>query len=228
MTTAQFDRVLDEYRILMQTYAAAQQRCAQMAVQHAHVVEQLQGRLMRQQAAVIMRDTALAVAREELAAFQAAVPGLARHRALVQHAAAQQQRIRALEQELAGWQQKAVQPVSAVTPPSRRPMPRMGNELHEKAILCVSTDGSGVAITQRLIEAAGGRFLHHDGADVTDPTALDASLVAADLVICQTGCVSQGAYWRVQDHCKRTGKQCVLVANPEALRVVHLHRPVTA
>ena len=36
-------------------------------------------------------------------------------------------------------------------------------------------------------------------------------------VICQTGCVSHGAYWRVRDHCTRTGKECVLVDRPEAL-----------
>ena len=56
--------------------------------------------------------------------------------------------------------------------------------------------------------------------------ALEASLVAADLVICQTGCLSHGEYWRVQDHCKRTGKTCVLVAQPEAVRIVRIHRTV--
>ena len=54
--------------------------------------------------------------------------------------------------------------------------------------------------------------------------ALDASLAAADLVICQTGCLSHGQYWRVQDHCKRTGKTCVLVEQPEAVRIVRIHK----
>lgn len=52
---------------------------------------------------------------------------------------------------------------------------------------------------------------------------LEARLGAADLVICQTGCLSHGDYWRVQDHCKRTGKACVLVERPEALRIVRIH-----
>lgn len=52
---------------------------------------------------------------------------------------------------------------------------------------------------------------------------LESSLHAADLVICQTGCISDGDYWRVEDHCKRNGKQCVLVDEPNALRVVRLH-----
>lgn len=57
-----------------------------------------------------------------------------------------------------------------------------------------------------------------------DPQLLENSLRAADLVICQSGCISAGAYWRVEDHCKRTGKACVLVAQPDALRIVRVHR----
>jgi hypothetical protein len=56
---------------------------------------------------------------------------------------------------------------------------------------------------------------------------LEASVAAADLVICQTGCLSHGAYWKVQDHCKRTGKTCMLVAQPATFRVVRIHQQVT-
>ncbi|MEG0882876.1 MAG: DUF2325 domain-containing protein, partial [Janthinobacterium sp.] len=28
------------------------------------------------------------------------------------------------------------------------------------------------------------------------------------------------AYWRVHDHCKRTGKRCVLVDQPQAMHFV--------
>ena len=52
---------------------------------------------------------------------------------------------------------------------------------------------------------------------------LEHSLQAADLVICQTGCISDGAFWRVQDHCKRTGKPCVLLdASSNALHLVQM------
>lgn len=47
---------------------------------------------------------------------------------------------------------------------------------------------------------------------------LTHGLAAAQLVICQTGCLSHRDYWRVKDVCKRTGKTCVLVTDPEALR----------
>ncbi len=36
-------------------------------------------------------------------------------------------------------------------------------------------------------------------------------LGGADLVICQTGCLSHNACWRVKDHCKRNAKRCVFV-----------------
>lgn len=53
---------------------------------------------------------------------------------------------------------------------------------------------------------------------------LEASLEAADLVICQTGCMSHGDYWRVQDHCKRTGKVCVLVDRQDGLQIMRIHK----
>ncbi|MBF5005635.1 DUF2325 domain-containing protein [Diaphorobacter caeni] len=61
--------------------------------------------------------------------------------------------------------------------------------------------------------------------DITGMAAarLESSLHAADLVICQTGCVSHDSFWRVEDHCKRTGKACVLIERPEALRIVRVH-----
>ncbi len=54
-----------------------------------------------------------------------------------------------------------------------------------------------------------------DAAAAEQP-GLEASAAAADMVICQTGCVSHGDYWRVQDHCRRTGKTCVLVESAAA------------
>jgi len=72
-------------------------------------------------------------------------------------------------------------------------------------------DAAGLADHQ-----VGGRFLHHDGGEEDAVAMLDASLAAADLVICQTGCISHDAYWRVKDHCKRHGKRCVFVDKPSA------------
>ena len=50
--------------------------------------------------------------------------------------------------------------------------------------------------------------------------SLRRSFEEADLVICQTGCLSHDNYWRVHDHCRRTGRICLLVERPDALRAL--------
>lgn len=69
---------------------------------------------------------------------------------------------------------------------------------------------AAVVVTAPAISATGREELR----------ALEESLVAADLVICQAGCLSHGAYWRVRDHCRRTGKPCLLVDQPGAVHIV--------
>lgn len=105
--------------------------------------------------------------------------------------------------------------------PAGRPEPLAGESsgsaddmparLDDQAVLCVGGRPASVPVYRQLIERTGGRFLHHDGCDEGSVAKLDATLAAADLVICQTGCVSHDAYWRVKDHCKRTGKRRVFV-----------------
>jgi hypothetical protein len=93
-------------------------------------------------------------------------------------------------------------------------MPPPSPSLHDRAVLCVGGRPASVPVYRYIVERTGGRFLHHDGGEEESAAKLDATLAAADLVICQTGCISHNAYWRVKDHCKRTGKQCVFVESP--------------
>ena len=79
-----------------------------------------------------------------------------------------------------------------------------------------------------LVEGSGARFLHHDGGEENNFARLEAGLAAADLVICQTGCVSHGAYWRVKDFCKRHGKRCVFVEKPSATSLARCLRHIDA
>ena len=123
------------------------------------------------------------------------------------------ERVQALMRERLAWQDRLVAPVpSTVAPRSEAPAVVA---LREKSVLCVSEDAMALMLTRKVVEMAGGRYQGRSGKE--DADTLEASLVAADLVICQTGCVSHGAYWRVRDHCTRTGKECVLVDRPEAL-----------
>jgi hypothetical protein len=114
------------------------------------------------------------------------------------------------------------QRVHALLAPSRRRA--RGADLREKAVLCVGRADEASAVARQLVEIAGGRYLHHDGQDDADAAALESSLRAADLVICQTGCMSHGAYWRVQDHCRRTGKPCVMVGEEAAAQPIRIVR----
>ena len=84
-------------------------------------------------------------------------------------------------------------------------MPR----LEGRSVLCVGGRPGLVETYRRLVERLGGRFAHHDGGLEDNPRFLDGVLSAADAVICQAGCISHGAYWKLKDHCKRTGKPCV-------------------
>ncbi len=89
--------------------------------------------------------------------------------------------------------------------------------LDDHAVLCVGGRASALPLYRLIVERCGARFMHHD-ADAQDSSArLDATLAAADAdaVICQTGCVSHNAYWRVKDHCKRTGKPLRVCRNAQ-------------
>lgn len=86
--------------------------------------------------------------------------------------------------------------------------------LQNRTVLCVGGRTGNVAAYRQFIEKTGAQFAFHDGGIEDTQGMLDASLAAADMVICQTGCISHGAYWRVKDFCKRTGKQCIFVDNP--------------
>ena len=86
-------------------------------------------------------------------------------------------------------------------------------------------DGLAPEAPAAPVAAPATHVFQEEGGDV-DADALEASLTAADLVICQTGCLSHNDYWRVQDHCKRTGKACVMVADTP--QVIHWMRGVRA
>lgn len=104
----------DEHLVLCRAYGAVQERCSQLLAQQRAEIERLQAQAVRLRAAVIVRETTLALAREDHARLVARLMGEA-----------------------------------------------------------------------------------------------DRGALAADLVICQTGCLGHGDYWRDQDRCRRTGQGCV-------------------
>ena len=217
-----FEALAAQHETLMREHADALARQHRQAAEHGRRSEHQQREIVQLRAQLIARDTTLMRLREQLDA----VPQTAQ---LVRVGERHAQHIQALERALA----KARQEVDALraraeaptsTSPHIRaeaangaealapPMPR----LDDRNVLCVGGRPASISVYRHLVERTGGRFLHHDGGEEDNVGKLDATLAAADLVICQSGCVSHGAYWRVKDHCKRTGKRCVFVDTPSA------------
>lgn len=86
--------------------------------------------------------------------------------------------------------------------------------LNGRTVLCVGGRLDAIPHFRSLVKLRGGEFVHHDGGKEENIGRLEAVISAADAVICQTGCISHNAYWRVKEQCKRTGKPCTFVGNP--------------
>ena len=209
-----------ENAALRQELLGLRQRLQQQGAGLQLQLERLQGELMRRRAEAIGRETALLALSDELRALQALVPGLKARAALARQLQTQAERIVQLERALTRPRQPAeCEPGPEVPPapdvPAERAAPAPGLPvLGDRAVLCVGGRPASVPLYRHIVERSGGRFLHHDGGDEHNVHRLDATLSAADLVICQAGCISHDAYWRVKDHCKRLGKRCVFVDNP--------------
>lgn len=223
-----FEALIDENAVLARQLGAAQRRSTSQAADHARRAEEQQAEILRLRAELIRRDTAAAELGERLQTLEDAAPQLQTRFELAQENQQHLERIHELQRALLQSQQEAerqrrradalaaelAQP-AASAPEDGEPAERAALQaLHDRAVLCVGGRPASVPVYRRLIERTGGRFLHHDGGEEDSAARLDSTLAAADLVICQTGCISHDAYWRVKDHCKRTGKRCVFVDTP--------------
>lgn len=84
----------------------------------------------------------------------------------------------------------------------------------QRTVLCVGGRVAQVPAYREAVETRGAEFLYHDGGEENNLNQLVGTLAAADLVICQVGCISHNAYWRVKEHCKKTGTPCAFVETP--------------
>ncbi|GCL64017.1 DUF2325 domain-containing protein [Pseudaquabacterium pictum] len=236
------EALIDENAVLGRALGAAQARHQQLAAEHQQRQAAHQAEAMQLRARLMAQDLQLAQLREAQAALEAAVPGLAARSKLVAENAAQADRIQQLERQclqarheaeraqrlvatLASQLQAERSGSAAAEAETDQDSPAAGSDadppttpvrLDNQAVLCVGGRASAVPLYRLIIERSGARFIHHDGGERDSSARLDATLAAADLVICQTGCVSHNAYWRVKDHCKRTGKRCVFVETPSS------------
>lgn len=232
---ARFEALIDENAVLARELGGAQQRSARQAAEHADKVDALQSEVVRLRGQVMAAQGVAAALRQDLHDLRITMPDLPTRLALAERNAQQDERmrslLRALQQERGEVERLREQLAATAAPVSSTdgPMPtadvlalrpqaaeRADTQLADRAVLCVGGRTSSVPVYRRLIESQGARFLHHDGGEEQGTAQLESTLAAADLVICQAGCVSHNAYWRVKDHCKRTGKRCVFVDTPSA------------
>lgn len=222
-----YEALLEENAVLARELAAAQLRCTRQSEQHARSTGALQDLVIQLRGRAVADVSRIAALQADLAALEAAAPGLkgrfelAReverltgqchdHQRALLHAQQEAERQRLRADELAAELERREGVASDFGAGDAEP----GHQLSNQAVLCVGGRARSVPVYRKLVEETGGRFLHHDGGEEDSDARLDATLAAADLVICQTGCVSHNAYWRVKDHCKRTGKRCVFVDSP--------------
>jgi hypothetical protein len=183
--------------------------------------------MVKARAQVVAKDAQLAFLRQDLETLQATIAGFEERERLqrrLQDAQARNQQLEShnaeLRRRLAVAERAALQAVQAGKPAALVPAvsvvvePVQAMDLQHKVVLCVGGRSGSVASYRDAVERTGARFAHHDGGLEDNVAALDATMAAADMVICQTGCISHNAYWRVKDYCKRTGKRCLFVENP--------------
>lgn len=91
--------IFDEYVALLADYGVVQKRCTRLFASQTAEIERLQAEAMRLRAAVIVRDTAQAAMRDELAALHAAAPGLPERRQLAHDLELQRLRVQQLLRE---------------------------------------------------------------------------------------------------------------------------------
>ena len=214
-----FTALQEENVRLAQELSRLQQRSQAMLQEKTGELERQEAVLLRTRLDSIGKDSVIEELRAELAQLQAVIPSLESRTRLVERLAQMDEREKELRLQIT--ELKAQPRPAAVAPP---PAPKLeapaGGKLKmpirliDQSVLCVGGRSGNVATYRALIERVGAQFAHHDGGLEDNANLLDSSLAAADLVICQTGCISHSAYWRVKDYCKRTGKRCVFIDNP--------------
>jgi hypothetical protein len=227
---SEFQALKKQNGLLVKELESIRQRSARALTDKTEENKTLAAALMRARADCIGKDTAIASLEAQLRELTASIPSLQSRTRLTKQIAEMAERQQTLERQSTLLHQRLEQAsrlaqaaLAQAAAAQLGPEPECNSHsvspapvLEEKTVLCVGGRSGSIAIYRNLIERVGGRFSHHDGGLEDSANQLDANLAAADLVICQTGCVSHQAYWRVKDYCKRTGKRCVFVENPSA------------
>lgn len=232
---AQIDALIDENAVLTRGLAKVQERSTRLLAEKSTAVEGLTARILQCKSESQAKDKLIEQLTGDMSAMRSAAQAPdagARLQRKIEHLEARQSEVEQtcsdLRFQLAGAL-KALERNSgcaapqALAPASTQPSPLtppVTSHLHQQTVLCVGGRSGSIANYRDVVERVGARFSHHDGGQEDRQHVLDASMAAADLVICQTGCISHNAYWRVKEFCKRTGKRCVFIENPSVSSLI--------
>ena len=202
-------------------------RHEQQRQEQARETQELNQRVASLHSELSVRGTALRRAELELARVRALVPELedrerllARLKETEARLLAARDREQELEREVVRLRDFAAFAEETIEVLSQNPVDdadegvldqACAETLLGKCVLCVGGRSGSINSYREMIEQYGGRFVHHDGGREESLHRIDGALAAADIVICQVGCISHNAYWRVKEQCKRTGKPCMFV-----------------
>jgi len=218
-----YNAVLADKARLESELARLQARCNALLQEKKVDADRFEQQLMQARATTIARETDVHNLRNELAQLRATIPELETRKRLANQLARMEAREATLRGQIAELKAsraeagaRAAEPAAPAPAPAAPAAPpvTIPIQLVNQSVLCVGGRSGNVSFYRKMVEKIGAQFAHHDGGLEDSSNQLDASLAAADLVICQTGCISHGAYWRVKEYCKRTGKRCVFVDNP--------------
>lgn len=218
----------DENRELRQQLEKVRQENESLRAEKSSETQALGQRIVELRAEQTGRDARIASLSSQLEQLREDLPDLkdrqtllrraneaeARYRALLAHSEGRESEFCRLKERLDHAEEFIVQLSTDTSLEKDAPSKAIPAEkLSGKCILCVGGRVSAVDAYRQLVEQSGGRFIHHDGGIEESMHRIDGALTAADLVICQAGCISHNAYWRVKEQCKRTGKRCIFVRN---------------
>lgn len=226
---AEFNALVEANANLARELSRVNDRSTRFMTDKSSEMERLGAQLMQVRAVNIRKDSQIAFLTAEMTELKASLPDFESGSRLLKKVEQMTVRQADLEGHISELRKKLALAIKSIDAVNDESSPKSELEpieqpeiqtspitlyLHQKTVLCVGGRSGNVASYRDLIERVGGRFAHHDGGLEDRHSVLDASLAAADLVICQTGCISHNAYWNVKDFCKRTGKRCVFVENP--------------
>jgi len=213
------NKLKEESRQLRELFAKAREEAESARNEKSRETQLLSQRVAELRAEQVGRDACIATLTAQLDQLRTSLPDLKDRQALVRRASDAESRLEALNAHVAVQQNEIHRLRLRLETLNRQTMEISPEETTEtdpidlsgKCVLCVGGRSGAVDAYRQMVEVRGGRFMHHDGGLEESLHRIDGALASADLVICQAGCISHNAYWRVKEQCKRTGKPCLFV-----------------